>query len=266
MKHRSDKKPPHTPEIKPSLSEGTRLNKYISNCGICSRRDADVLIQEGRVKVNGKTVTELGYKLNKSDEVRVNNKIIRPQNYIYILLNKPKGFLSTTSDPQERDTVMQLVEKATKGERVYPVGRLDKNTTGLLLLTNDGELTHSLIHPSQGVDKIYAVTLNKPLTKNDFLKIVEGVELEDGVVVLDEIAYVDEKDKSKIGIKIHSGRNRVIRRLFEALKYDVEKLDRVVFGILTKKDLPRGKWRYLSPKEVQIMRSKLLGKKSRGKT
>jgi 23S rRNA pseudouridine2605 synthase len=260
MKPRSPKKISHTPSSKPVITDTVRLNKYISNCGICSRRDADILIQDGKVKVNGKTVTELGFKLNKADEVRVNNKVIRPQNYIYILLNKPKGFLSTTSDPQERETVMQLVEKATRGERVYPVGRLDKNTTGLLLLTNDGDLTHSLIHPSKGVEKIYAVTLDKPLTKNDFIKITDGVELEDGLVTVDDIAYVDEKDKSKIGVKIHSGRNRVIRRLFESLHYKVDKLDRVVFGILTKKDLPRGKWRYLSPKEVQIMKAKLLGK------
>lgn len=262
MQHRKPKKTSQTAKTNPT-PEALRLNKYISNSGVCSRRDADILIQDGKVKVNGKTITELGFRVSRTDEVRVNNKIIRPQNNVYILLNKPKGYLSTTEDPQQRETVMQLVEKATRGERVYPVGRLDKNTTGLLLLTNDGDLTHSLIHPSQGVEKIYAVTLDKSLTKNDFQRITEGVELEDGTASVDELAYIDERDKSKLGIKLHSGRNRVIRRLFEALGYKVEKLDRVVFGILTKKDLPRGKWRYLSPKEVQIMKGKLLGKSRR---
>jgi 23S rRNA pseudouridine2605 synthase len=247
MKQQTPKKTSQTPEIKRAASVDVRLNKYIANSGVCSRRDADILIQEGKVKVNGKTVNELGYKVTRGDEVRVNNKVIRPQNYVYILLNKPKGFLSTT-----------------KGERVYPVGRLDKNTTGLLLLTNDGDLTNALIHPSQGVEKIYAATLDKPLTKNDFIKITNGVELEDGPANVDELAYVDEADKSKIGIRLHSGRNRIIRRLFEALGYRVEKLDRVMFGILTKKDLPRGKWRYLSPKEVQILKSKMGIKKPRG--
>ncbi|MGZ5244059.1 MAG: pseudouridine synthase, partial [Bacteroidia bacterium] len=230
-----------------------RLNKYISNSGVCARREADILIADGKVKVNNKVITEMGYKVDPRDEVTVEGKRIKPQNSVYILLNKPKGYLSTTKDPQERKTVMELVASATT-ERVYPVGRLDKNTTGLLLLTNDGDLNNALVHPSKSINKIYSVGLDKPLTKADFVKIVEGgILIEDEKVVIDELAYTSE-DKKELGVRIHTGSNSLIRRLFESLNYKVDKLDRVMFGILTKKDLPRGKWRFLSDKEVRILK------------
>jgi 23S rRNA pseudouridine2605 synthase len=250
MKRNNDKK--LLKNDKKSEDAKIRLNKYISNSGVCSRREADTLIADGKVTVNGKVITEMGYQVDRRDDVTVAGKKIKPKNHIYILLNKPKGYLSTTKDPQERKTVMELVASATT-ERVYPVGRLDKNTTGLLLLTNDGDLTNALIHPSKNINKIYAVGLDKPLTKADFIKIVEGVTLEDGVAEVDELAYTSD-DKKELGVRIHSGRNRIIRRLFEALEYKVDKLDRVMFGILTKKDLPRGKWRFLSEKEVRILK------------
>lgn len=254
MKHNKDKKSPKTD--KNPEEDQIRLNKYIANSGVCSRREADTLISEGKVTVNDKVITELGFKVTKYDKVTVGGKKIEPKNFIYILLNKPKDYLSTTSDPQERKTVMDLIKDATK-ERVYPVGRLDRNTTGLLILTNDGDLTHNLIHPSHNIEKIYAAELDKPLTKNDFIRIMEGVELEDGIAEVDEVAYTDEKDKTKVGIRLHSGRNRIIRRIFETLGYEVKKLDRVMIGMLTKKDLPRGKWRFLTPKEVRIFKSKI---------
>lgn len=244
------------------VNEQIRLNKYISNSGICSRRQADELIANGQVKVNGEIVTELGLKLNKNDTVTVKGKKAEiRRKMIYILLNKPKGYITTTKDPQERKTVMELIRNATT-ERVYPVGRLDRNSSGLLILTNDGDLTNDLIHPSRNIKKIYAVTLDKPLAKNDFIKITsEGVTLEDGLATVDELAYTDDKDATKIGVSIHSGRNRIIRRMFEFLGYDVKKLDRVMFGILTKKDIPSGKWRYLNEKEVRILKGEILGKR-----
>jgi len=233
--------------------DSTRLNKYISNCGICSRREADQLISSGKIKVNGNVITELGYKIDRNAQVTYNDKPIKPQNYVYILLNKPSGYITTTDDPENRKTVMDLISAATK-ERVYPVGRLDRNTSGLLLLTNDGDLTNFLTHPSKKISKIYAVTLDKPLAKNDFQKIIDGVELEDGLIEVDEVAYTDANDKKQVGIQIHSGKNRVIRRLFQSIGYEVIKLDRVVFGLLTKKDLPRGKWRFLTSLEVNKLK------------
>ena len=238
--------------------ETMRLNKFIANAGICSRREADHYIETGRIKVNGKIITEMGYKVYKTDTVTVDNKAAEVRRkHLYILLNKPRGYITTTKDPQERKTVMELIKFATS-LRVYPVGRLDRNSSGLLLLTNDGDLTNDLLHPSKHIKKLYAVTLNRALSKNDYIKIVsEGVQLEDGLATTDEIEYTDPKDLSKIGVSIHSGKNRVIRRMFEALGYEVMKLDRVMFGMLTKKDLPSGKWRFLNEKEVRILKSQI---------
>ena len=240
-------------EERKDSQEPMRLNRYIGNSGICSRREADTLIADGKVTVNGKVVTEMGARVNPGDKVTVDGKPIRPEKFVYILLNKPKGFITTTKDPENRKTVMDLVDNATK-ERVYPVGRLDRNTSGLLLLTNDGDLAHELTHPSRNIPKIYSVGLDKPLTKADFDRLIKGIELEDGPANFDEIAFTDHNDRKEIGVRIHSGRNRIIRRMFEALQYDVVKLDRVMFGILTKKDLPRGKWRFLSEQEVRMLR------------
>jgi 23S rRNA pseudouridine2605 synthase len=225
-----------------------RLNKFISNSGVCSRRDADMLIQMGEVSVNGKVITELGYKVEKTDVVKYNGQTLRSERPIYVLLNKPKDFITTTEDPEERQTVMALVKTACK-ERIYPVGRLDRQTTGLLLLTNDGELAKKLTHPSHKILKVYQADLDKPITQEDFEKISSGLELEDGPVKVDSIAVVSP-DKKSIGLEIHEGRNRIVRRMFEHLGYEVVKLDRVMYAGLTKKDLPRGKWRYLSEKEV----------------
>lgn len=226
-----------------------RLNKYIANSGVCSRREADKLIEAGEVNVNGKVITEMGYQVDSKDVVKYQGQKLVPEKLVYILLNKPKGFISTTSDPEGRRTVMELIKNACD-EQVFPVGRLDRATTGLLLFTNDGEMAKKLTHPSSKVKKIYQVTLDKPLTKNDYLKIVEGFELEDGPVKIDELAILD-KEALTLGIEIHIGRNRIVRRTFEHLGYKVEKLDRAVFAGLTKKDLPRGKWRILNEKEVR---------------
>jgi 23S rRNA pseudouridine2605 synthase len=225
-----------------------RLNKFISNSGVCSRREADDLISMGLITVNGKSITELGYKVKPTDDVRYEGRRLKAEPMVYILLNKPKGYITTTDDPQERNTVMQLVEGACK-ERVYPVGRLDRNTSGLLLLTNDGELTDKLTHPSYNVKKIYKADLDKPLTKTDFQKIRAGVELEEGTAMVDDLAVVSEDGKT-IGIEIHIGWNRVIRRIFEVLGYEVVRLDRSVYATLDKKDLPRGHWRFLRQDEV----------------
>lgn len=227
-----------------------RLNRYIANSGICSRRKADELISAGVVSVNGETVTELGHKVDPAkDQIRYNGELLKREKRIYVLLNKPKDYITTTDDPQERRTVMHLVEKASK-ERIYPVGRLDRNTTGLLLMTNDGELADKLSHPKNGITKIYNVELNRGLTQGDLNKIAFGLELEDGVIKPDNISYVTGGSKKEIGIQIHSGKNRIVRRIFEHLGYDVIKLDRVVYGNLTKKDLPRGRWRYLDEHEL----------------
>lgn len=228
--------------------EAVRLNKAIANSGICSRREADQLIAEGKIKVNGTVVTELGYKVNPSDKVYFNNQLLQKERLVYVLLNKPKDFITTTKDEKSRKTVMQLVARACE-ERIYPVGRLDRNTTGLLLLTNDGELAKRLTHPSHKVKKIYQAELDKPLSEDDFNSIVSGIELEDGVAAVDDLAVLTP-DKRTVGLEIHSGKNRIVRRIFEALRYDVIKLDRVVFAGLTKRDLPRGKWRYISEKEL----------------
>jgi len=229
-----------------------RLNKYISNSGICSRRDADMLIQTGAIEVNGKIVTELGIKVMPTDEVRYGDRILQREKPVYLLLNKPKDYITTTDDDRDRKDVMQLIKGACK-ERVYPVGRLDKDTTGLLLFTNDGEMTKKLTHPKHGIRKIYYVELNKNLAMADLQKIAEGIELSDGEIKVDEIAYAGET-KREIGITLHSGRNRIVRRIFEQLGYEVVKLDRVVFAGLTKKDLPRGKYRFLTEAEINILK------------
>lgn len=231
---------------------GIRLNKFIANAGVCSRREADTLIAGGKIKVNGKTVTEMGFKVMPGSEVTYKNKVLKGEKLVYVLLNKPRDFITTTHDPQGRKTVMDLVKTATE-QRIFPVGRLDRNTTGLLLLTNDGDLTKVLSHPSFNVKKIYKATLDKPLTKVDFTNLQQGFELEDGEVTLDDIAYTSANGK-EIGIEIHLGRNRIVRRMFEHFGYEVKQLDRVVFAGLTKKDLPRGKWRYLSPKEIGLLK------------
>ena len=231
------------------------LNKFVAHCGLCSRRKAVDLIKEGKVTVNGKVVIEPATKVTSNDVVTMQDKKITPtKNLVYILLNKPKGYITTTDDPEGRKTVMDLIQDAAENERVYPVGRLDRNTSGLLLLTNDGELAQTLAHPKHNIKKIYQVELDKPLTKGDFEKIVEGVTLEDGVAFVDALGYVDPKDKKQVGIEIHSGKNRIVRRIFEHLEYTVEKLDRVMYAGLTKKTLNRGQWRFLNEKEVILLK------------
>jgi 23S rRNA pseudouridine2605 synthase len=225
-----------------------RLNRFIAGAGICSRREADKLIVEGSVKVNGKVVTELGTKIKKTDSVKLNDKVLKSEKPVYVLLNKPKDFITTLEDPEDRKTVMQLVASACD-ERIYPVGRLDRNTTGLLLLTNDGDLADKLSHPSSNIKKLYQVDLDKPITQEDLEKIADGVELEDGKAEVDKIEVVTPDAKS-LGIELHLGKNRIVRRIFESLGYDVVKLDRVMYAGLTKKDLPRGRWRYLTEREV----------------
>jgi 23S rRNA pseudouridine2605 synthase len=230
------------------------LNKYISHAGVSGRREAAEIVKKGIVKVNGKIITEPGHKISPKDEVVVNGKkIFISKNLVYILLNKPKDFITTTDDPQGRKTVLDLIRRATD-ERVYPVGRLDRNTSGLLLLTNDGELSQKLTHPSNEIKKIYAVTLDKPLDKKDFDQILKGVVLEDGPASVDKLAYADTKDRIQLGVEIHSGRNRIVRRIFEHLGYDVKNLDRVMFAGLTKKNIERGKWRFLNEKEVRELK------------
>ncbi len=230
------------------------LNKFMAHCGVCSRRDAVEYVNAGKVKVNGVVVKEPGYKVQETDEVIYNTKkLFVTKNLVYILLNKPKDYITTTEDPQGRKTVLQLINKATT-ERVYPIGRLDRNTSGVLLLTNDGDLTQKLSHPSYEIKKIYEVKLDKPLTKADFDKIVKGLKLEDGEILIDSLAYADSKDKSIIGIELHSGRNRIVRRIFEHLGYDVKGLDRVMYANLTKKNVERSKWRFLSEKEIRLLK------------
>lgn len=230
-----------------------RLNKYLANAGICSRREADEFIQAGVVKVNGQVITELGTKITRADEVMFHNQPVQLESKVYVLLNKPKGFVTTTDDPENRKTVMELVKSAAT-ERIYPVGRLDRATTGVLLLTNDGDLASKLTHPKYEKRKIYQVWLDKPVAMEHMQMIADGVELEDGEIHADAISYVTEEDLTQVGIEIHSGKNRVIRRIFEKLGYRVLKLDRVYFAGLTKKKLSRGKWRYLSEQEVNMLR------------
>ncbi|HEX6181351.1 MAG TPA: pseudouridine synthase [Chitinophagaceae bacterium] len=246
--------------VPPAISRQTNaedvlpLNKFVAHAGICSRRDAAELVKAGKVKVNGQLITEPGFKVKSTDDVKVNGKkVTRQKNLVYILLNKPKDYITTTSDPQGRQTVLEIIRNATP-ERVYPVGRLDRNTTGVLLLTNDGDLAQKLSHPSYEIKKIYEVRLNKPLTKKDFDTILNGINLEDGFIAPDSLAFADAKDKSIIGIEIHSGRNRIVRRMFEHLGYDVKNLDRVLYANLTKKNVDRGKWRFLSEKEVRLLK------------
>jgi len=227
-----------------------RLNRYISNAGICSRRKADELIMAGVVSVNGEVISELGHKVDPyKDVIKYNGETLKREKNVYVLLNKPKDYLTTTDDPMERRTVMQLVDKASK-ERIYPVGRLDRNTTGLLLMTNDGDLADKLSHPKNNISKLYMVELDKGLIQGDLNKIGFGLELEDGFIKPDSVSYVAGGTKKEVGIQIHSGRNRIVRRIFEHLGYEVVKLDRSVYANLTKKDLPRGRWRYLDEKEV----------------
>jgi len=229
-------------------NEGIRLNKYIANSGICSRREADTHIAEGKVTVNSKVIKEMGYKVQPTDIVSFEGKVIKREKLVYVLLNKPKGFITTMDDPKDRKTVMDLVKKACD-ERIYPVGRLDRLTTGLLLFTNDGVLAKRLTHPSHKVRKIYQVELDKPITEEHFLQIEEGLKLEDGYAPVEKIAILNP-EATRIGVEIVIGRNRIVRRIFAHLGYDVVKLDRTVYAGLTKKDLPRGKWRYLAEKEV----------------
>ena len=230
------------------------LNKFIAHSGVCSRRDAADLVKNGDVKVNQQVVIEPGFKVTEADTVTVKGKTIRPtQNLVYILLNKPKDYITTLEDPQGRKTILELIRRATP-ERVYPVGRLDRNTSGVLLITNDGELAQTLSHPKNLVKKIYEVRLDKPLTKAHFEQMAMGLELEDGFIAPDVMGYADPKDKSVIGIEIHSGRNRIVRRMFEHLGYDVVNLDRVMYAGLTKKNVTRGKWRFLTEKEIRILR------------
>lgn len=242
VRSKSSKPQPKDPNL-------IRLNKYVANAGICSRREADTFIAAGNVSVNGEVVTEMGYKVKKTDDVRFDGRKLNPEKKEYVLLNKPKNFITTTRDEKGRRTVMELISSASNN-RLYPVGRLDRATTGLLLFTNDGEMAKRLTHPKHGVRKMYHVHLDKNLKTSDMHKIAEGLTLEDGEVMVDEISYVQGAPKKEIGVVIHSGRNRIVRRIFEHLGYEVAKLDRVVFAGLTKKDLPRGHWRYLTEQEV----------------
>jgi len=260
VKGKQQEQSPHRKEQTPPIKADSRdlqqmpLNKYLAHSGISGRREAADIVKQGVVKVNNVVVTEPGHKVSANDDIRVNGKkIFLSKNLVYILLNKPKDFLTTTDDPQGRKTVLDIVGKATP-ERIYPVGRLDRNTSGVLLLTNDGELSQKLTHPSNEVKKIYHVTLNRPLDKKDFDKILKGITLEDGPAHVNVLAYTDINDKTQIGVEIHSGRNRIVRRIFEALGYDVKNLDRVSFAGLTKKNVERGKWRFLTEKEVRLLK------------
>jgi 23S rRNA pseudouridine2605 synthase len=242
------------PKPKRSDPDLTRLNKYIANSGICSRREADKLILAGAVKINGKVVTELGTKVAPGDKVQYDDQTINREKSRYLLLNKPKGYITTVDDPEDRKTVMNLVAGACK-ERIYPVGRLDRNTTGLLLFTNDGTIAKKLTHPRYGIKKIYHVGLDHALSRADLQKIEEGLNLNDGLIKVDHIEYVgDGKDKKEIGIELHSGQNRIVRRIFEHLEYKVVKLDRVFYAGLTKKNIPRGEWRFLEEQEINMLK------------
>ena len=235
------------------IKEVVRLNKFIANSGVCSRREADTLIQSGVVTVNGEVVTELGTKVNiLTDDIRFNGQRLKGEEKVYIVMNKPKGYVTTASDPHAEKTVMDLLKGCPT--RVFPVGRLDKNTTGVLMFTNDGEMAERLTHPSYNKKKIYQVVLDAPLKEEDQQKILAGVELSDGVVAADELEYIDAHDHRQLGIEIHSGKNRVVRRIFESLGYDVKALDRVYFAGLTKKGLKKSDWRYLTEGEVNILK------------
>jgi len=250
----SSPKPYRARKPVPGEEKLIRLNKYIANAGICSRREADKLIESGIIRVNGKTVTELGTKIRPSDRVQYGEQSLQKERFRYVLLNKPKGFITTTEDPQERKTVMNLIAGACR-ERIYPVGRLDRNTTGLLLFTNDGELARKLAHPRFGTKKVYYIALDKKLTEEDKHKISEGIDLEDGKIKVDAIEFIaDNSDRKEIGVELHSGKNRIVRRIFEKLGYKVVRLDRVLYAGLTKKNLPRGKWRLLEEHEINMLK------------
>lgn len=247
------KKRKANPALKTASDEPVRLNKYIANSGVCARREADELIRNGYITVNGVKVTEMGHKVTSSDTVEYKGKKLVPGKKVYILLNKPRGYVTTVSDPYADATVLDLVKDATT-ERIYPVGRLDKSTTGVLLLTNDGDLAGKLTHPSYGARKVYHVFTDKEVTRHDMETIVSGVTLEEGKVSADAISYPEPEDHTQVGLEIHSGQNRVVRRIFEKLGYRVRKLDRVSFAGLTKKNLQRGHWRHLTSKEISMLK------------
>lgn len=235
------------------MNKPVRLNKFLANAGICSRREADEFIQAGIITVNGETVTTLGAKIMPTDKVMFHDQPVRSERKVYVLLNKPKNTITTTDDPEERNTVMNIVKNACT-ERIYPVGRLDRNTTGVLLLTNDGDLAAKLTHPKYGKKKTYQAKLDRPLEQEDYDRVMAGITLDDEVIVPDDLQFIDEQDHSNIGLTIHSGQNRVVRRIFERVGYKVVKLDRTVFAGLTKKNLSRGKFRFLTPKEVAMLK------------
>lgn len=237
----------------PDAQGRIRLNRFIANAGICSRREADELIKSGVVKVNGKIITEMGYKVLPTDLVHYGGQALRREKMVYVLLNKPKDYITTVDDPEKRRTVLELVQGACS-ERIYPVGRLDRGTTGVLLLTNDGELTKVLTHPRYGIKKTYHVELDRALSFGDLSKVAEGLELEDGFIKVDKIGYAPTGGKKEVVVELHSGKNRIVRRLFEAIGYEVRRLDRISFAGLTKKNLLRGKWRHLSEKEVGFLK------------
>ncbi len=242
-----------TPQKRLEEPTEIRLNKYISNSGICSRREADVYIKSGSATVNGKIITEMGYKVKPTDQVRFDDSLISPEPKRFVLLNKPKNFITSMGDERGRSNVLDLVGNAAK-ERIYPVGRLDRNTTGLLLFTNDGEMVKKLTHPKHTFRKLYHVSLDKKLDLKDLQKISENFALEGKMVFIDAISYIENESKSEIGIEIHSGRNRIVRKIFEHFGYKVKKLDRVVFAGLTKKNLPRGRWRHLTQQEINTLK------------
>lgn len=240
-------------KVRKADDEKIRLNRFIAHSGVCSRREADELISNGSISVNGKVVTDLGTKVTASDDIRFKNKRLSAEKKVYILMNKPRGYVTTVEDPHADQTVLDLIGDACT-ERVYPVGRLDKTTTGVLLLTNDGDLTGKLTHPRYKRKKIYHVFLDKAVTRNDLTMLTEGVEIDGEIIATDAVSYADAEDKAQIGIEIHSGQNRIVRRIFEKLGYKVKKLDRVYFAGLTKKNLPRGKWRFLNDKEISMLK------------
>ena len=257
----SESIPKARPRTKPKVAKSSdalawpmRVNRYVSLSGLCSRRTADELISAGRITINEQVADVLGTKVNADDVVRYDGEVLTLRRYVYVLLNKPKDYITTMDDPENRRTVMELVEDATS-ERIVPAGRLDRNTTGLLLLTNDGDLIQKLTHPSSEIAKIYAVELDKPLSQKDFSQILEGIPLDDGLARVDALAWPEPRDKKLLGLSLHSGKNRIVRRIFEHLGYDVQRLDRVSYAGLTKKDLPRGHWRYLSEKEVRFLKA-----------
>lgn len=250
---RGGKQKPAPVKKQKEANESIRLNRFIAHSGVCSRREADELIRNGSITVNGKSVTDLGTKVTTHDDIRYKNKRLSAEKKVYILMNKPKGYVTTVEDPHADKTVIDLISEACP-ERVYPVGRLDKETTGVLLLTNDGDLTGKLTHPKYNRKKIYHVFLDKPVARNDLFLLTEGVEIDGEMITADAVSYADPEDRTQIGIEIHSGQNRIVRRIFEKLGYKVSRLDRVYFAGLTKKNLPRGKWRFLTEKEINMLK------------